>query len=123
MQTTVHIENKPLTVFLSAAAQNAMRKRDVPLVAEMELYFSCLIRTRVRFYDNGKSNDTVPVNEYLNVRFRPVMTKHCGRDYEGDEPPLTDFPITNSQAFIPKWLSIDFEHNQWTGEFGFSRRE
>jgi hypothetical protein len=123
MQTTVHIENKPLTVYLSKAAQAAMRTRDVPLVAEMELYFSCLIRTRVRFYENGKSSDAVPVNEHLNVRFRPVMTKQCGRDYDGDEPPLTDFPISNSQAFIPKWLSIDFEHNQWTGEFGFTTRE
>jgi hypothetical protein len=122
LQTVIYIEGKPVAVSLSEAAQHAVQRRDTPLLVEMELYFSCLIRTRVRFYDNNTAGDAVAVNEHLKVRFRPVMTKQCGRDYEGDEPPLTDFPISNSQAFIPKWLEIDCKHNQWTGEFGFADR-
>jgi len=36
-----------------------------------------------------------------------------------DEPPLTDFPIQKTNAFIPHWLKIDFKNNEWKGEFGF----
>lgn len=123
MQTVIHIEDRPVTVYLSETAQHALQQRDTPLIAEMELYFSCLIRTRVRFYDNAATGNSGMVNKNLQVRFRPVMTQQCGRDYSGDEPPLTDFPITNSQAFIPRWLSIDFRQNRWCGEFGFSARQ
>jgi len=120
MRTVIKIEDKPVSVLLSDDAVQAIQYRTRPLLAEMELYFSCLIRTKVRFYENRDDNDAVTVNEHLKVRFRPVMTEKCGRDYEGDEPPLTDFPITNKKAFVPKWLSIDFTDNQWTGEFGFT---
>jgi len=47
------------------------------------------------------------------------MTQKCGTDYVGDEPPLTDFPIQKSDAFIPKWLRIDFKRGTWQGDFGF----
>ena len=122
MHITIRMHDKPVRVFLSSAAQEALQARETPLVAEMELYFSCLIRTRVRFHAAGNNQDSVSVNEQLLVRFRPVMTLQCGRDYEGDEPPLTDFPIQNSAAFIPKWLRIDFTQNQWTGEFDFTNK-
>lgn len=119
MNTVIQIENKPICVSLSDAAVQAMEKRTTPLLAEMELYFSCLIRLKVRFYENRVDEDAIPVDEHLNVRFRPVMTEKCGRDYEGDEPPLTDFPIVKPEAFIPRWLKIDYRNNQWQGEFGF----
>lgn len=120
MKTIIHIEDKPITVSLSNAAQQAINKRSSPLLAEMEIYFSCLIRLKVRFYENQTAADAIPVHEHLLVRFRPVMTEKCGRDYEGDEPPVTDFPIANPRPFVPKWLNIDFKKDQWRGEFGFS---
>ena len=122
MNKVVKIENRPVNVSLSDAALKAIKNRTTPLLAEMELYFSCLIRTKVRFYEYREDSDAVSINAQLKVRFRPVMTERCGRDYEGKEPPLTDFPIQNTKAFVPKWLSIDFRNNQWTGEFGFTNQ-
>jgi len=114
----VELNGKPVEVRLSGPAERALADRHQPLLAEMELYFSCLIRYKVRFYEQAGSTD-VAVNDKLQLRFRPVMTASCGNDYDGDEPPLTDFPIKKPAAFTPHWLHIDYRHGQWQGEFGY----
>ncbi len=118
MEKQIDIFGKKVTVSLSSMAIKALSSRDKPLIAEMELYFSCLIRKQVRFKEKADGN-LVDVVDQLSVRFRPVMTKSCGIDYEGDEPPLEDFPIEKPEAFVPHWLKIDFKKDKWIGEFGF----
>lgn len=118
MEKQIKIHGKPVAVSLSTAAVKALTLRENTLVAEMELYFSCLIRKQVRFKENLEG-ELINVTEQLAVRFRPVMTKTCGIDYEGDEPPLADFPIKKPEAFVPHWLKIDFKKGAWVGEFGY----
>jgi len=118
MQKQIEIKGKKVVVNLTKAAEKALSSRDKVLVAEMELYFSCLIRKQVRFKEN-LDGDLAEVSDNLSVRFRPVMTKSCGIDYEGDEPPLEDFPIEKPEAFVPHWLNIDYKKHEWIGEFGF----
>ena len=119
MQKTVHIRNKPVEVTLSAAAEKQLQATQTEILAELELYFSCQIRKKVRFHAARTNDDSIPVCPGLRLGFRPVMTAHCGKDFEGDEPPVTDFPIHNPDAFIPHWVRIDFIQGQWAGEFGF----
>lgn len=122
MNTEIIINGKPVRVELSRSANKAMQKNTSPLLAEMELYFSCLIRKKVRFYQQADVSDAVRarVSDQLEVSFRPVMTEVCSVDSaQGDEPPVTDFPIANPQAFIPHWLRIDFKKGEWCGEFGY----
>lgn len=129
LQQSVEIDGRTVAIELSKAASEALEQRSTPLLVEMELYFSCLIRKQVRFREsmaidnNGDINTPAPVvlNDQLQLRFRPVMTRACGKDYEGDEPPLTDFPIVNAHAYVPRWLHIDYRKNQWQGEFGYER--
>ena len=118
MKKQIEIKGKQVVVNLTKAAEKALSLRDKILVAEMELYFSCLIRKQVRFKEN-LDGELARVSEKLSIRFRPVMTKSCGIDYEGDEPPLEDFPIEKPEAFVPHWLKIDYKKNEWIGEFGF----
>lgn len=118
METTIHIDDRPVRVHLSDQAARELATRAQPLVVEMELYFSCLIRKKVRFLE-GPGADATPVTEGLAVRFRPVMTRDCGLDYEGDEPPVTDFPIVKEAPFVPKWLTVDYRNGEWSGEFGY----
>jgi hypothetical protein len=73
----------------------------------------------VRFRDAVAEPAGIKAGERLRVSFRPVMTSVCGKDYEGDEPPLTDFPIVKPHAYVPHWLRIDYRHGQWQGEFGY----
>ena len=127
-QHSIELDGRSVAIELSKSAVKALAQRSTPLLAEMELYFSCLIRKQVRFRDattnpgddeNATSHATL--NEHLHICFRPVMTRVCGKNYEGDEPPLTDFPIVNSRAYVPRWLRIDYRKNQWQGEFGFEQ--
>lgn len=120
MHTTVTIEGKSVNVETSRAADLALRERKQPLLAEMELYFSCLIRKQVRFREAGENTNEVSVGDQLAVRFRPVMTAKCDANYEGDAPPLADFPIVKPTAYVPNWLRIDFRHGKWIGEFGYN---
>jgi len=119
MDKQIELLGKKVTVSLSTAAVTALSHRDKSLVAEIELYFSCLIRKKVRFREN-LDGEFVNVTDQLSVRFRPVMTAVCGTDYDGDEPPLTDFPIKKPESFLPHWLKIDFNKDEWLGEFGFN---
>jgi hypothetical protein len=118
---TLTLNDRSLSIDLSPAAQAALAKRGSPLYAQMELYFSCLIRLKVRFYESAPEMDTawLPVSEKLFVNFRPVMTAQCNNDYQGEEPPLTDFPIARDAPFTPRWLRLDYRQGQWQGEFGY----
>ena len=118
MDKQIELLGRKVMITLSSAAVTALSQRDKLLVAEMELYFSCLIRKKVRFRENVEG-ELVYVTDQLSVRFRPVMTAICGIDYEGDEPPLTDFPIKKPESFVPHWLKLDFKKDKWIGEFGF----
>ena len=123
MRSIVKILNKSVSVEWTKAAEAAMSSAPEPLRAEMELYFSCLIRKKVRFGDKAHSREFVPVNERLGIAFRPVMTKACKVDSADQEAPLADFPIVNPAAFVPHWLKIDYRHGVWEGEFGYLVRE
>lgn len=123
MHSTVEILNKTVHVEWSDAAESAMTSRMDPLTVEMELYFSCMIRKKVRFNNQAHSREFSPVNQHLAVAFRPVMTKACRVDADYEEAPLTDFEIKNPAAFVPHWLKIDFCRGEWEGEFGFSGRK
>jgi len=120
MRSQIEIAGHALEVEITRAAKKALDKQQKSIFAEMELYFSCLIRKKVRFYDSPHDEDVVYLHDKLGISFRPVMTKVCGKDYEGDEPPLTDFPIHKAENFIPRCLKIDYSHGEWQGEFGFT---
>ena len=114
---TIQINNKPVEVRITDKARTALALRTAPITAEMELFFSCLIRKRVCFYENNKG---IAATDGLKVDFHPVMNRHCtDTELEEDGPPMTDFPITRPQSFTPRWLSIDFKNGEWQGDFGY----
>ena len=116
MNITLH--DKPLEIRLTRAAQQALAVRDTPLVAEMELLFSCLLRKRVHFGE--ASEPSTPVNERLAVRFKPIMTRRCSVAEGGATPPSEGFPLENPRPYVPNWLTIDYRRGQWVGDFGYA---
>lgn len=119
MQTKVTLFDKPVEIQVTSAAESQLQNRSDDLLAEAELYFSCLLRKKMRFYENQDAGDSVAVCHGLRVRFRPIMTEVCGNDYEGDEPPVTDFPIKKPESYVPHWIRIDFDGSNFTGDFGY----
>lgn len=112
------LEGRPFHVILTGAAQRALDARSTPLVAEMELYFSCLTRLRVRFYDSDPEASATLVDERLAVRFRPVVSQRCDLHEVEGKPPLMDAPLSRRAPFVPHWLKLDFRKGEWLGEFG-----
>jgi hypothetical protein len=116
MNITLH--DKSLEVRLTVAAQKALARRATPLVAEMELLFSCLLRKRVHFGESAEH--TTPVNERLAVRFTPIMTRRCSVAEGGAHPPSESFPLENPRPYVPNWLTIDYRRGEWVGDFGYA---
>ncbi|MFP5381466.1 MAG: hypothetical protein ACLGG4_04310 [Gammaproteobacteria bacterium] len=116
MNVTLH--DKSLEVRLTAAAKEALARRTAPLVAEMELLFSCLLRKRVHFGDDIDAS--TPVDGRLAVRFRPIMTRRCSVAEGGATPPSEGFPLENPRPYVPNWLAIDYRRGEWVGEFGYA---
>ena len=116
MTLSAPMEGKDVRVHLSRAAIQALTLRTTPLVAEMELYFSCLIRLQVRFHEDREA--ATPVSDKLAIRFRPVAGRRCDL-HAVDEQPLDDFPIVRRQSFVPHWLDIDYRKGEWVGKFGY----
>ena len=121
MQKVVDINGKPVVVSLSGAAERALALQERPLEVEMELYFSCMIRMKVRFRESkdGQGGD---FSEMLKIKFRPVTTAVCGVADEELALLATDFPMKTPDAFVPRWLEIDYRRGEWSGEFGFTRK-
>jgi len=114
----VDLAGRALQVELSNAARAALAGRRTPLIVEMELYFSCLIRKRVRFLDAVHPGALCTVVDGgLTICFRPVMTRACAIGPNLDKPALEAFPIRRPEAFVPKHLAIDHRHDTWSGEF------
>jgi len=121
MQATVEILGKPVMVEWSASANQKMQSLAEPLLVEMELYFSCLVRKAVRFGQDAQAGNFSFAAPKLKIGFRPVMTRACRvSDVEG-EPPLEDFPVVRPEAFVPKRLTIDYSAGRWTGEFSLQK--
>jgi len=119
MQTEIQLNGKTLQVTLTPAAERALASRDTPLLAEMELYFSCLIRKQVRFHEQADAADALPVTDRLQVRFHPVMSQGCSVAGHEEGPPLADFPIVRQERFSPQWLHLDYGQGHWQGDFGY----
>lgn len=115
---------KQIQFEISRNAQQKLSLRDAPLYIEMELYFSCLIRKQLRFYEifvePADEKFSVRFSDNLQISFRPVMTKSCSiSSCEDGKPPLSDFPIRKPQSYIPRWLKLDFRKGKWCGDFGY----
>lgn len=95
------LEGKPFRVILTSAAQRALAARNAPLIAEMELYFSCLTRFRVRFHDGDAAASATPISALLAVRFRPVVSRRCDLHEVEGKPPLMDAPLARRAPFVP----------------------
>ena len=119
LQLNTTLEDKSFRVTLSDAAQRALAQRSTPLIAEMELYFSCLIRLQVRFYEVDNESTATLVTDRLSVRFRPVMSRRCDTHEVNGKSPLDDFPIVKRAPYVPHWLRLDYKKGEWMGEFGY----
>jgi hypothetical protein len=126
--------DKTMEIMLSKRAAEQNQKLNLPLIIEIQIYFSCLLGKRLAFYTDqtldgawqvepelfsSMLDDAQQLTENIFIRFNTVMTKSCPvSDYAGP-PPVTDFKINNQKPYVPTWLNIDYKNGMWSGEYGW----
>ena len=110
----------PIQVQLTAGAERALAMHPTPLLLELELLFSCMIRKRVRFPASPHA-DAIPVpgtDPRLVLYFHPVCTKVCAIA-DADVADLMTFPLRRVTPFIPRAVTLDYRKGAWVGDFHY----
>jgi len=119
MKHEVILNDKVVIVNVSEAALKYLQKSATPLLIEVELYFSCLIKKVCHFRETEDIAGYVHVMDGLYIHFRATMTNKCAiEDFDKDK--TADFPIVNQKPYIPKWVNLDFSSKGWSGDFGYA---
>lgn len=113
--------NKAPELRLTAAAVRALEQQEQTLQVELELLFSCLVRKRVKFFAaEAKGYALNSGHPKLALQFHPIVSHHCKLDEMGPEQASDDLPLAKPDAFIPRWVSLDYRNGQWSGDFGYT---
>jgi len=113
------INGKTVRVEWTRRAENALRAREHPLIVELELYFSCLVKKFVHVRETAGGRPLSWVDERLALYFRPVTSTTCApqtAERLGRQPEVEiDTPATRRIA--PKRVLLDFSSGAWSGSF------
>lgn len=113
----IALNGRDLKVSWTARADKFMRQAGEPLLAEMQLYFSCVVQKRVLFHGESEL-EYVPVNNILKVCFRPVQALSCAPEQFARYHPVKQHLSSRAAArMYPKQLLIDYVKGQWKAEY------
>lgn len=98
-------------------ANQALEKRHDPLVAEMQLYFSCFVKKRVVFSDQCIS-PVIRVNDRLCVGFSTVESLSCDPvEFAQNFPVKKKMSTPGAKKMHPSLLELDYRNGKWIGWF------
>lgn len=120
MKNVVTLNDRTVSVNLSKSALKQLKTTTKPLLIEVELYFSCLIKKVCHFQEIENINDYVRVMDGLYIHFRASMTNKCSIE-DFDKEKTADFPIVDQKPYIPRWVNLDFSKGGWVGNFGYAQ--
>lgn len=117
--TTVSINGKSVVVECTRSAARALAERPGPLVLELELYFSCLVKKFVHFHDDAHGRSTVSATDKLQLYFRVVTSTACTMDAADrlGRQPETELDTFAARKLAPKRVNIDFSKGGWQADF------
>jgi hypothetical protein len=117
--TTVTVNGKPVTVECTTAAARKLAERSRPLVVELELYFSCLVKKFVHFHDEAPPRATVRVADNLHLYFRVVTSTACTMELAErlGRQPETELDTVAARKLAPRRVRLDFAKGDWRAEF------
>jgi len=116
---TVAINGKPVVIEWTSAAQRALEQRSMPLIVELEIYFSCLVKKFVHFREDSRGKPTVSAHDKLQLYFRMVTSTACAIDVAEclGRQPETEVEGRVSTRIAPKRVYIDHVKGEWRGSF------
>ncbi len=116
---TVRINRRDVDVCWTGRAEAALQSCQQPLIIELQLYFSCVVKKRVLFHRLVEF-DTVAVNHKLKLAFRPIASAVCDpREFALNHPMGKDLSRGVAGRMVPARVEIDFRQGEWEGQFHY----
>ena len=73
---SLRIDGREIEVRWSERAQRQLTRRDTPLLVELQLYFSCVVKKRILFHDRAEL-ESHPVNRSIHLAYRAIASAVC----------------------------------------------
>jgi len=116
---TVQIRRHPLELRWSARAERELERCRQPLIIELQLYFSCVVKKRVLFH-RRVDFATTRVDDRLQIAFRPIASAVCDpREFALRYPAGRDLSAGPAVRMIPAIAEIDYRDGRWEGQFRY----
>ena len=113
----IEIRGKKMAIHYSKRAERALNQREKSLIAELQLYFTCVVQKRVVFHEETKL-ETIKVNPKLEVIYHTLESDSCDpTEFAEKHPVKRELKSKAAQRMRPSSLQIDFINDQWSGEF------
>ena len=118
-QKTVAINRRNVEVRWTDRAEQILQLGRQPLIVELQLYFSCVVKKRVVFHQRAAFSTTV-VSDRLEIAFRPIASAVCDpREFALNHPAGKDLSQGVAVRMIPRLVEIDYRQGNWEGQFGY----
>jgi hypothetical protein len=115
----VLLQGRALELRWSERAERELQRLRQPLVVELQLYFSCVVKKRVLFHRQADFA-TTRVDERLEIAFRPIASAVCDPDeFARDYPAGRELSQGPAARMVPAVAQIDYRAGQWEGRFRY----
>ena len=116
---TALLNGREVEVRWTRRAEHALQASPQPLIVELQLYFSCVVKKRVLFHHSADFA-TTRVNDRLEIAFRPIASAVCDpREFAMHFPVGKDLSAGPAARMIPRSAEIDFRAGRWEGRFAY----
>ncbi len=114
---TARINQRDVDVRWTRRAEAVLQSSRQPLIVELQLYFSCVVKKRVLFHQRVEF-DTVVVSHKLKLAFRPIASAVCDpQEFALHHPVGKDLSQGVAARMIPRIVELDYRQGEWDGQF------
>lgn len=116
---SIDIRGKKMAIMYSKRAEKALQQRNNPLIAELQLYFTCVVQKRVNFLEQTNL-ETISANPNLKIAYHAVQSNACDPvEFAEKHPVKKELKSKGAQSMRPSLFKIDFKNGKWEGDFSF----
>lgn len=116
---SIDIRGKRMSIMYTNRADEALKKRDTSLIAELQLYFTCVVQKRVIFHEQTNM-ETITANPQLKIAYHTVQSNACDPVEFADKHPVKkELNSKGAKSMRPSLFKIDYKKGEWIGEFSF----
>lgn len=117
---SVEVNGRQLDVYLTQRAKKALQARSSPMVVELQILFSCVVKKRVVFEYEGNTG-VKTADGLLELVCRVTRSNECSpEEFAAGYPVKNELHTEQARNMVPRTLYIDFKGGQWSGEFSIN---